>query len=89
MAKDAKGHGSDSRGGLAGGGHSGVFGQRGELERIVPGTKFAQRSYPPDVAKTIADLRARMSGTGDGHATALRQGIRNMEGASAPGTRGR
>ena len=31
-----------------------------------------------DTMKTIADLRARMSGTGPGHQAALKQGIDNL-----------
>ena len=39
--------------------------------------------------KTIADLRARMSGTGPGHQTVLSQGIDNLKGYSFERGRGR
>lgn len=77
--KDARGHGSNSRGsatfktaGLKGVGIGGQF---------SPGNRSA--GFRADETKrTISDLRGRMAGTGPGHAAALWQGIKNLAGGS-------
>src|SRR5208283_1628581 len=100
MAKDAKGHGSNSRGG----GQPSLADMRAvDPHYGAPSLRDATRpgirtpgnrgpSLPPDkidTMKTIADLRSRMSGTGPGHQTALAQGVRNLGGYSFDRGRGR
>ena len=89
--KDAKGHGSDSRGGSGGtpGFGSHVLKYRGPnvAEPTAMKTSLSRGTLSPgyakeDNARTISDLRARMSGTGPGHATGLLQGIKNLLGGS-------
>ena len=38
------------------------------------------RNYKNDAERTVADLRSRMSSTGDGHKAGLLQGIKNLLG---------
>jgi len=75
--KDAKGHGSDPRNRMP------------TIEEASrPGIRSPAGAGKPmasdniDTMRIIADLRARMSGTGPGHQAALGQGIRNLQGVS-------
>ena len=83
--KDAKGHGSEARGG----------GPTSLRDAERPGIRTPGSRGPSlpsdniDTMKTIADLRARMSGTGPGHQTVLSQGIDNLKGYSFERGRGR
>ena len=74
--KDALGHGSDIRSG----------GLRGvtlgpNYRAPISGSKMRpDRDYKNDAERTVADLRSRMSSTGDGHKAGLLQGIKNLLG---------
>lgn len=81
--KDAKGHGSEARGATTRG--SGApYTTPTVQEAARPGVRTPGGWGPQlsqdnlDTMKTIADLRARMSGTGPGHQAALKQGIDNL-----------
>lgn len=93
--KDAKGHGSNPRG-AAGGSESGQFVAHPTVQeasrpgiRTPVGRPERMPSDNLDTMKTIADLRARMSGTGPGHRDALGQAVRNLEGVSIERNSGR
>ncbi len=73
--KDARGHGSEARGGAV----SLQEAQKPGVRSSARGTPLPQDNL--DTMKTIADLRARMSGTGPGHQATLGQGVRNLGGA--------
>lgn len=68
--KDARGHGSEIRN----------AGLRGVT--LAPGFRAVShmKPVPTDTARTVQDMRARLAGTGPGHAIGLMQGIRNLLG---------
>ncbi len=82
--KDAKGHGSESRGGsdfAPGAQH--IF--KPNIPAAAISGQFSRGNISPryaaeDTKRTVSDLRARMSDTGPGHAAALWQGIKNLVG---------
>ena len=91
--KDSKGHGSDPRGTTRGSGEPYTTPTVQEAAR--PGVRTPGGGFPAkmasdnlDTMKTIADLRARMSGTGPGHQAALGQGISNLQGGIVRDLRG-
>lgn len=82
--KDARGHGSDSRGAAFA-----LAPAQTRNSRTLNGVGVSSTGYfgpsrmrdtTPDVARTVADLRSRMSNTGPGHKTGLFQGIKNLLG---------
>jgi len=81
--KDAKGHGSDSRGNTVFGT---AFKNAGTLTGVRMSNDFRSsgRALAPqqrtDTQRTVADLRSRMNSTGPGHQTGLWQGIKNLVG---------
>lgn len=87
--KDARGHGSDGKGGGGRGplgfrGGSSVY--RSQPFEIAHGAQFgpsrmkSDRDFKSDADRTVHDLRSRMSNTGPGHQTGLMQGIKNLLG---------
>ena len=74
--KDAKGHGSEGRGG-----DRAVPFDRSKIGMTI-GARFSGKMLGPqsDNARTIAGLRTRMQNTGPGHQSGLLQGIKNFLG---------
>jgi hypothetical protein len=81
--KDAKGHGSDSRGG------GGDYSVNDRLKRPRIGMDvnavFSSRNLKPNLLpsegqRTVNNLRNQMNGTGPGHQMALGQAVRNLLG---------
>lgn len=78
--KDARGHGSNGRGGsfLQSGGLKGVA--------IAADARFTNtpmrpdRDFKTDADRTVHDLRQRMANTGPGHQRGLMQSIKNLLG---------
>jgi len=86
MAKDARGHGSDGRGGSDVVGNTRRF-SHGTPAGISLHGKFSAGQRSPgyqqdDTKRTISDLRSRLSNTGPGHQVGLLQGIRNFLGGT-------
>ena len=77
--KDAKGHGSEGRGG-----DRAVPFDRSKIGMTV-GANFSDRPLRgvgdrTDTQRTVANLRARMQDAGPGHQSGLLQGIKNLLG---------
>lgn len=82
--KDARGHGSDSRGAAFALAPAQARNPRTLNFGVSPTGYFGpsrMRDTKPDAARTVADLRSRMSNTGPGHKTGLLQGIKNLLGS--------
>ena len=77
--KDARGHGSESRGAMSRPAGSGLPFHLGRgfsaVSRMKPDRDMT------DTQRTVSDMRSRMSGTGPGHSAGLLQGIKNLLGA--------
>lgn len=81
--KDAKGHGSNGRGGVSiiqSGGLRGVGLSNNYRAPLAGANRRPDRDYTSDAARTVGELRSRMANTGDGHKTGLLQGIKNILG---------
>ena len=90
--KDARGHGSDSRGGIGpeakARARAAFLNYRGPTlqEAARRGAAFGGGRGKPlpqdnlDTRRTVNDLRSRMTSTGPGHMAALMQGIKNLLG---------
>jgi len=83
--KDAQGHGSNARGSF--GLRSAPTIKTGSLKTVGLNLGFRASSamkpdhdYRTDADRTVAELRSQMQNTGQGHQTALGQGVKNLSG---------